>query len=129
MNSRTKTRIMATGVASLLAGCAQMAERPCSDTVTVDYREAFLHARPPLAQVCRGGTLTVIFRPIGKDGGKPAHTAPGPQNGKAAWLRGSSPKGDRIVLDIDESVPLGEYKYDVTVDGIGTLDPRVRVMK
>ena len=122
--------IVATGAVALLAGCAQMAERGCNDTVTVDYKEAFLHARPPVANVCRGGTLTVRFHPIGKDRDKPAHTAPGPQNGNARWLTGSSPKGDRIVLDIDEKAQVGQiYKYSITVDGIGMLDPRVRVMK
>lgn len=128
MNSQVK--ILATAVAALLAGCAQMAETPCKNEVTVDYREAFLHARPPVVDVCRGGTLTVILNPVGSERDKPAHTAPGPQNGTANWLSGRSLKGEDIVLDIDEKAQVGqEYKYSVTVDGIGTLDPRVRVMK
>jgi hypothetical protein len=122
--------ILAMGLVALLAGCAQMAGSECNDTVTVDYKEAFLHARPPVASVCRGGTLTVVFHPIGNEKDKAVHTAPGPQNGNASWLSGRSTKGDQIVLHIDEKAQVGQiYKYSITVDGIGMLDPRVRVMK
>jgi hypothetical protein len=122
--------ILAMAMMALLAGCAQMAGRECNDTVTVDYKEAFLHARPEVANVCRGGTLTVKFHPIGKDRDKPARTAPGRQNGNATWLSGSTTKGDQIILDIDEKAQVDRiYKYSITVDGIGMLDPRVRVMK
>ena len=123
-----KVTILATGTAALLAGCAQMAGKSCNDEVTVNYRAANLRASPELAEVCPGGTLTVkLVPPIGRGS---AATAPGPQNPKATWLSGSVSQGAEIKLhaDKDEVVVDETYKYSITIEGIGTLDPRVRVI-
>lgn len=124
-----KVKMLAPGSVALLAGCAQMAARDCNDTVTVNYRAANLRASPELAEVCPGGTLTVRLRPPAAAGR--AHTAPGPENPGANWLAGRTSKGDRIDLVLDENeVEVGEtYKYSITIEGIGTLDPRVRVIR
>ncbi len=124
-----KAKMLAVGSVALLAGCAQMAGRDCNDTVTVNYRAASLRASPELAEVCPGGTLTVRLRPPAAAGA--ARTAPGSANPNANWLSGRAAKGDRIELVPDENeVEVGEtYKYNITIDGIGTLDPRVRVIR
>ena len=42
------------------------------------------------------------------------------------WLQGSS-GGEDIYIDVPEGVENGDYKYDVEIEGVGILDPIIRV--
>ena len=47
------------------------------------------------------------------------------------WLTGKARKSGTgaIMCDLPNTVTVGtEYKYDVDIDGVGTLDPRVKVV-
>ena len=39
----------------------------------------------------------------------------------------NSAANNRIVWCVDQNQPLGEYSYEVTVPGVGKLDPRINV--
>lgn len=128
------------GIVALIAatGCAPGAQRSditkCRDkVVTVNWRaegttrkSAYLKARPELVELCRNHTLTIRLRPPVTVGN--ASTAgPSGQN----WLDGSSGgNGSQIVLTVpnDSSLVGNTYKYSITIDNAGTLDPRGTVV-
>ena len=108
-----------------------MATRPRSNvSVTVNYQAANLKATPELRNVRLGGTLTIKTVPPTK--ANKAHTKQAP--GTPRWLTGHCNRKGEIVLPVPQNA-LGPrqkektYKYSVTVDGVGTIDPRVRVIR
>lgn len=122
-----KVKMLAAGTVALLAGCAQMAGPGCRDReVTVNHKAAYLEARPEHVEICPGRTLKVKLVPAPPAGS--AHTAPGSQNPGATWLSGRNKEPGLIALVVDEKAE-GPYKYSITIDGIGTLDPRLTVAK
>lgn len=132
----TFCRVVLAAVPVFIVGCAQMApghekdtDIQCVDrTVTVNHAAAFLAAHPELVKICSGYHLTVQVVPAGRAG--LARTEPGAQNAQAQWLRGRSDRRGRIVLQIPEGEGPGTtWKYEITVEGVGTLDPRVRITR
>ncbi len=108
-----------------------MATRPRKNvSVTVNHKASILKVTPELRNVRFGGTVTIKTVPAkGKD---KAHTKQAP--GTPRWLTGHCNRKGEIVLPVPENA-LGPrqkektYKYSVTVDGVGTIDPRVRVIR
>lgn len=43
------------------------------------------------------------------------------------WLGGGA-DGGSFTMQVPEDVELGDYKYDVEIDGVGRLDPVIRVI-
>lgn len=119
-----------------LMGCATGSTRTpevdpelvCADrTVTVFQSTGFLAVYPEYIHVCAGRSITV----------KAVPRAPGtvrtiPERGNPAaddWLSAEGEKGGTAVIRIPESATEGVYKYNITVEGVGTLDPRVSVVR
>jgi hypothetical protein len=106
-------------------------EIKCQDrNVTVLHARGFLTAHPEYIVVCPGQRILIkVVPPV--DPGQ-ARTMAGGENQEARWLN-STNKQDRhrTIIQIPDAkdVEEGEYKYSITIDGVGTLDPRVRVSK
>jgi hypothetical protein len=135
-----------TGILALLAlsaglsGCATKRttgdvdpELGCRDrTVWVNHGPAFLIAYPEYIEVCAGRTITVEIRPsVGpgqaqtmQAGGEAVDWLDG-RNGDEGTGRGTS----EIHLVVRESAAEAVYKYSIRIAGVGTLDPRVRVVR
>jgi hypothetical protein len=120
----------------LLAGCASTMsgeadvdpELTCGDrTVTVYQARGFLAVYPEYIDVCSGETITIRAVPHVAEGA--VRTAPGGKNpGRDAWLQ-SEGNAMEATLSVPTDAALGVYKYAITVDGVGTLDPRARVVR
>jgi hypothetical protein len=117
-------------------GCASPRQAALEDpelycgarTVTVFHGPAFLAAYPETIDVCRGQEITVTVTPKVPAGA--ARTSPGERYRESgAWLGGEASSGGNIVIEIPNTVELGTYKYNITVDGVGTLDPTARVVR
>jgi hypothetical protein len=124
-------------IAILTSGCAANGyvsgaddpELVCQDRqVTVNHAPAFLVAYPEYLVVCPGQQIVVNIVPAVPSGS--AATAPAEKNpGLSGWLQSENREGGRIVLQIPEGTVAGEYKYSITIEGVGTLDPRVRISR
>ena len=104
-------------------------ELTCRDRqVTVRQAPGFLAAFPEYIDVCRGQTVTISIDPPVEAGS--ARTEPASGNpDEAAWLQKANRDRGSIVIEISETAALGIYKYSITVDGVGTLDPRFRITR
>jgi hypothetical protein len=122
-----------------LAGCASTMpgetgadpELTCgSRTVTVYQARGFLAVYPEYIDVCRGETIT--FRAVPRISGGSIRTAPDRTDkrnpGRDDWLR-SDGGATEAAVSVPRDATLGVYKYAITVDGVGTLDPRARVVR
>jgi hypothetical protein len=124
-------------VAILVSGCAANGtvksnddpELTCQDRrVTVNHAPAFLVAYPEYLVACAGQKIVVNVIPSVRPGSAttaPADRSPGPSD----WLRSENLKGGQTVIQIPEGTAAGEYKYSITIEGVGTLDPRVRISR
>ena len=108
-----------------------MAMRPSKDvSVTVNHKASVLKVTPELRNVRLGGTVTIKTVPA--KGKNKAHTKQEP--GTPRWLTGYCNRKGEIVLPVPENA-LGPrqkektYKYSVMVDGVGMIDPRVKVIR
>ena len=111
-----------------LAGCGITKE---SDGVTVrcsnrhanvNHASSHLDQRPDTIKLCTGFMLTLELHPPLPD--NTAHTRqPGTGND---WLDQDN-VGAFIYLTPPEGTSVGEIKYDLIVDGVGMLDPRIVV--
>jgi hypothetical protein len=125
-----------------LTGCATNGtkgdvdpELHCQDrTVTVNHGPAFLIAYPEYIQVCEGQTITIRIRPRVRAGD--AKTQQGRGNpAVASWLdRDNKDHAAEIRIEVPEkTVPEKKrdivFKYSIGIAGVGTLDPRVRVVR
>lgn len=125
-----------TCLSSSLLGCATGSPRPvdedpeleCTDrSVTVFQSPGFLAVYPEYIHVCAGLTFTVKAVPRASG---TIRTSPGRGNPAAdSWLSGAADRGGDVVIIVPEATPEGVYKYNVTVEGVGTLDPRVSVVR
>lgn len=132
MNNIGKISMMAVSLG--LVGCVTNGkdvdpELKCRDRlVTVNHAAGFLTAHPEYIEMCAGQRLTINVAPPVDKGA--ARTAPAKSNPDATWLdsrKGAEEDEDKIVIDIPEGTKYDEYKYSITIDGVGTLDPRVRI--
>jgi hypothetical protein len=128
MNS---VRLLVT-LALLMGGCAVDKdvdpELTCRDrVVTVNHARGFLAAHPEYIVVCPGQSILINLVPPVERGS--ARTTPAEEHvDSAPWLNSENGEDRRnVVVQIPTDVEPGEYKYNITIDGVGTLDPRVRV--
>lgn len=132
-----KITLMAGACLSLsMWGCVTGSPRPvdddpelaCADrAVTVFQSPGFLAVYPEYIHVCAGRSFAVKAVPRAAGA---IRTSPERGNPAAdGWLSGTAESGGEVVITIPESTPEGVYKYNVTVDGVGTLDPRVSVVR
>ncbi len=128
-------------VLTTIAGCASgLGPRPdaavdaeivCRDrTVRLRHVAGFLAANPEYIEICREQVLTVQIVPPAGMGRARTAGGMGSSGAAAAWLNQSgNTAGNRILITVPEMAALDEYKYSITVDGVGTLDPRLRVVR
>jgi hypothetical protein len=121
-----------------LAGCAATAPDAGADpeltcggrTVTVYQARGFLAVYPEYIDVCRGQTITI--RAVPRVVGGSIRTAPDGSRRKNpdedSWLR-SEGNAAQATMSVPADAGLGVYEYAITVDGVGTLDPRARVVR
>lgn len=144
------TSLMLTTSMLLAAGCVTAPERPgtagafpdeteidfdlaCRDReVTFSYRsQASINVHPPYIDVCRGFTITVrIVPPVDPDE-NPTVIRSDPGNPESSeWLNRASDDGATIVFVVPETALLGaRYKYEVDAEGIGSIDPTIRIIR
>jgi len=111
------------------------AEIVCIDrTMRVRQVAGFLSVNPEYIDICSESILTVqITPPAGMGpGGMSANTNQGMSAGgmTATWLdKTSNTAGNRIVIPVPANTTLDDYKFSITIPNVGTLDPRVRVVR
>jgi hypothetical protein len=121
-----------------LAGCAlDMTRDPgadpeitCGDrNVTVFQTRGSLSVYPEYIDVCRGQSITISAIP--RVDGADVRTAPAERGNPEGdgWLGREGRADGSVLIEIPGDAPLGVYKYSITVDGVGTLDPRARVVR
>ena len=84
--------------------------------------KAAISVHAPYIEVCTTEKITIMFVPPVADDA--AHSAP--QAEADTWLDGDSEDGK-----IELTVPMGatgEHKYTITVDGVGSIDPTIRII-
>jgi hypothetical protein len=129
-----KASIFALFGAVVVAGCGTVefynGERVrCGDrTVTVNHASAYLRASPPEVPICRGYAVLVESRPEVGTAQMRTREDRGQNPEPATWLNGQSDANGNIRLEVPANAASGVYKYDIEVDGVGTLDPRARVI-
>ncbi len=67
-----------------------------------------------------------INPPLGN--GKVTTNPDGPNPGLDNWIYKTNAVNDKIVLEVPMGIKEGDYKFSVTVDGVGTLDPHADVI-
>jgi hypothetical protein len=103
-------------------------ELTCRDRmVTVNHARGFLTAHPEYILVCKGQRILIDLTPPVERGS--ARTTPANDEAGSRWLASENREDHgRIVIQVpSDDVEPGEFKYNITIDGVGTLDPRVRV--
>jgi hypothetical protein len=132
------SRLLVT-IALLMSGCAMDGhtngdvdpELTCRDrVVTVNHARGFLTAHPEYIVVCEGQKILINLVPPVEQGS--ARTTPAEEHvDSAPWLNSENGEDRRkVVVQIPaENVESVVYKYNITIDGVGTLDPRVRVSR
>jgi len=80
--------------------------------------------------VCAPRNGTVIFKIIPSRNKNTARTKQGAGNPEpAAWLdKGNTKSESEMMLTVSATAILGLYKYSITIDGVGTLDPHAEVI-
>jgi len=108
----------ATERASLLAGCSE-------GNLKFHIGGSEIKVTPPNKCVERGMTYDAdIKEKVGFTAVEGDVTIEGP----VGWLdRTNSPDRLKIQIVVPEDAPLGPQKYELIVDGVGTIDPVVRV--
>lgn len=98
---------------------------PAMTNMTIVYNPAGIHVSPPLANGHKGGVLRFnLFGAFGTNVsvmGKPG-TLPDP-----SWISGSG-SNLKFYVCVPPEQGDGYYRYNVVVDGIGVLDPIVRIL-
>ncbi len=114
-----------------LSSCVTPFEfRSCTGSVpaNIQYDEGMIKITPKEIKIKRGRSIR--FKVQGPDGhkvtisGKPAIGDPN------KWIQGTGKKAGAnlfIPICVDPSQAPGDYSYDVEIEGIGKIDPRVKV--
>ena len=122
----------------LMSGCAGLmpaseCDGQSSRPVKIIYGDSQLRAEPPLRHVHRRGDFVLDLRPVGPGNYNDVDvTVVGKTAADKAWIplkteSYNSAMDRRIVYCVPPDQALVEYKYKVTVDTVGYLDPRVKV--
>jgi len=134
---RTILMLLTTLLVSSCAGfapsttCTGQGSRP----VTIHYGDSQIKVDPPIAQVHRRGDFVLNLKPVGPGANSYKGvnvTVVGKTATDKAWIHSqteshNSAPNHRIVYCVPAGQALVEYKYKVTVDTVGFLDPRVKV--
>ncbi|MCZ6500742.1 MAG: hypothetical protein O6844_09685, partial [Gammaproteobacteria bacterium] len=135
-----KLTIMIATVLLVLGGCDRTNEsasvRPCSmlahvKIISTDQNDNFaiLKVVPKRVRVCVGGQIELTFappRPLNTVSTKPdgANHPNGANPGPDGWLvKENSANKNEMMIDVLPGTEPGDYKYSVTIVGVGTLDP------
>ncbi|MEX2126384.1 MAG: hypothetical protein WD795_20995 [Woeseia sp.] len=128
---------IATLLSLALTGCAPAMTRDggadpettCGDrAVTVYQSTGFLAVYPEYIDVCAGYRVTITAVPRVADGN--VRTQPEEGNpGMDGWLGVEGRPGGAVVIGVPADATAGVYKYGIIVDGVGMLDPRIRVVR
>ncbi len=120
----------------ILLGCATTVETEdfdpaltCKDRViTIHHARGYLSLSQEYIEMCRNQSLKINVVPrVPNDA---ARATASKKNPDARWLNGSSGNGRFIEVRVPSDATVGEtYKFDLTIDDIGMLDPRVRVVR
>jgi hypothetical protein len=119
-----------------LAGCASVDRTPdnCRDkTVVLNYARGSIGINPNdyVVEMCSGNSLKVklVGPGIHKGGARTkAKQEKNPQ--PAPWLSRTNLEGDFILIKVPGSVAVDEaYHYYIYVDGVGMLDPVIRIIQ
>lgn len=131
MNKQVK--LAAAALAAATVGACAAREPPgdpelvCRDRlVTVNHAAGYLTAHPEHLEMCAGRSIVIAIAPPVEAGS--ARTAPGDEK-QPDWLRATSGGRGNIEVRVPEDAVYGTYKYSITIDGVGTLDPRVTVAR
>jgi hypothetical protein len=105
-------------------------ELDCRDRrVTVNHGPAFLIAYPEYIEVCAGQTITVQVTPR-VPAGEAATMQGSGDPVEASWLNNRNrSESSEILIEVPEAAAYAVYKYSIRIAGVGTLDPRVRVVR
>jgi hypothetical protein len=132
----TRTMI-ALALMALMAGCASLDRSPtaCKDrTVVLNYARGSIGINPNdyVIDMCPGYSVRVkLVGPGVKTGG--ARTKEKLENNPhpARWLNRTNVDGDFILIEVPEAgvQPNEAYSYNIYVDGIGMLDPVIRIIQ
>jgi hypothetical protein len=133
-----KAALMLVGPSLLLAGCGSApllssAPPDCDPTssITVQHGPGRLVMMPVCINVTEGSSVTLSFSPTPAMGARTKHKGPG--NG---WLNRRTDQGpdpSRIVIEVPPGSGGGgngrvrPYDYNIYVEGVGMLDPRIVV--
>ena len=127
------TRKMVTGllIPLMLAACVSNQsvdeELACRNRIaTLRHGDGFMEAYPPHLDMCIGYTLRINLRPRVPVGDARSVAA----TGGPEWLNRSNMSTDQILITIPDSVTVGEtYKFGLAIEGVGTLDPYIRIIR
>ncbi len=128
---KKRTQCAAAALAAVLAACAGRPipdgpEPLCADRlVTVTHAPGYLAAHPEHVDVCAGRTVVIELAPAVAPGA--ARTAPA--RGQPEWLGARNASRGRIEIRVPEDAAYGTYKYEIVVEGVGRLDPRLTVSR
>lgn len=95
---------------------------------------AILKVVPRKVHVCPGGRITLKFQPervLNAVSTKPQGSKhlKGSNPGSDGWLNAENKNSkNEMFIDVPPEAKLGVYKYSVSVDGVGTLDPHAEVI-
>lgn len=121
--------------ATSLVGCAPMPESPCagpsSRHVTIQYGDSELRVTPPVRIVHRTGDFRLRLQPDRNESDKVDYrevkvTVKGKAG--AGWITEQSTtfnESDTITYCVPAGEPYGEQEYEIMVESVGRLDPRV----
>lgn len=101
----------------------------CRDrTVSVNHATDRIVVTPGTIDVCSGYTVTFKIEPPVNVGS--ARTKDNTVNSPSApWLNAGNVETDAITVKVPPETELKTYKYDIEIDGVGSLDPYFRVIK
>lgn len=128
---RTIISIALTLSSIVLASCTPVPVDPdvaCRPrTITLNHvRHSSIAISHPTVDMCRGLMLTVrVVPPVNG-----AASEAGSENAGATWLnKSASEDGRRIEIVVPMDASSGaEFKYTLTLPGVGALDPTIRII-
>jgi hypothetical protein len=132
---RTAIGVLGLSLAALIAACgttvvADGQQVRCRNrTINVVQAPGELRVSQELVDMCRGYSLTLRTVPP-VDVNRARTRQPSGSSRRASWLDSDANENGEMVITVpDEGIPVGSdpFKYDLAVDNIGRLDPRVRV--
>lgn len=102
-------------------------EIACRDrTLTLTHAPGYLSVRPNYIEVCRNTTIRIRLAPpvdVGNAGATPGAGAP-------EWLRASNGSRNEIRIAVPSDATLDQdFKYSLLIDGVGEVDPYVRIIR